>query len=157
MKDINIRIANNNDSSDIFTWRNDELSRKMSRDSNEVSWQQHETWYQQKMMDKNSLLLICEDATTEVKIGVVRFDFADDNNEEAEISINLSSMARGQGYAKICLQSAIAYMVPHYPQCQKIIADIKTDNEASKKSFEYAGFEVSSIDDGFYRCYYFCK
>ena len=40
----NIRKANDDDSRDIFDWRNDELTRQMSHTSDFVDWNGHSGW-----------------------------------------------------------------------------------------------------------------
>ena len=72
-----------------------------------------------------------------VSIAVVRFDIED---SRAELSINLSPAQRGQGFASKCLSLAIEYFKECYPLVSELVAEIKTINLPSKKSFERVGF-----------------
>ena len=38
---INVRRAHENDSSDVFKWRNDEVTQKMSHTKEAVEWEGH--------------------------------------------------------------------------------------------------------------------
>ena len=144
-----IRFATPNDSSDIFDWRNDNLSRKMASQSDFVEWEDHQKWFQATLASKNTFFLICEDSSfSNEKVGVVRFDF-NDSKEEAKISINLSPKMRRKGYAKLCLKFAVEFFLKAQPSCSKIHAEIKDVNISSRKSFEGVGFnKVSDDNDG---------
>ena len=149
MDQLAIRFATPNDSSDIFDWRNDNLSRKMASQSDIVEWQDHQKWFQATLANENTFFLICEDSYfSNEKVGVVRFDF-NDSKKEAKISINLSSKMRGKGHAKLCLKSAVEFFLKEEPLCLKIHAEIKAVNISSRKSFEGVGFnKVSEDNDG---------
>lgn len=150
---VHIREADDSDSAEVFEWRNDMLSRAMSRDSEAVSWQQHVRWFDCVLAEQSKLLLICEHSTptSPQKIGVVRFDL-DSRRVQAEISINLAPNMRGKGFAKACLQNAIQHFLSVFPDCRTILADIKTENESSKKSFLGVGFKQISQSESFIRC-----
>ena len=147
MDQIAIRFATPNDSSDIFYWRNDDLSRKMAAQSDVVEWENHQKWFQSTPDYESRLFLICEViSSSNEKVGVVRFDY-NENNKEAKISINLSPKMRGKGYAKPCLKSAVDFFLKEEPLCSKIHAEIKDVNIASRKSFEGVGFNKMSEDN----------
>ena len=63
MDQIAIRFATPNDSSDIFDWRNDDLSRKMASQSDFVEWEDHQKWFQATLANENTFFLICEDSS----------------------------------------------------------------------------------------------
>ena len=102
----NIRKANENDSRDIFEWRNDELTRQMSHTTDLVEWGGHSARFAASLANTKCLLVICEDESTDEKVAIVRFDIED---ERALISINLSPKMRGKGKAKGCLKDAIFF------------------------------------------------
>ena len=80
-------------------------------------------------------------------IPVVRFDV---EGQSAELSINLSPLERGKGLAPKCLVSAKDYFEKQYPFVLKRIAEIKTLNLASRKSFEKVGFMLDREEEGFW-------
>ena len=135
-----IRKANEDDSRDIFDWRNDELTRRMSHTSGVTNWNEHSGWFAASLVNKNRLILICEEESTNEKIAMVRFDI---EGNRALISINLSPKMRGKRKAKGCLSDAISFFKKSYSDVQFIDAEINSINIASQKSFIGAGFMLS--------------
>jgi RimJ/RimL family protein N-acetyltransferase len=143
---LSVRRANEEDSKVIFDWRNDDWTRKMFRTSELVEWEAHCKWFAATLINADRCLLMCE--TEEGKaIAVVRFDV---EQESAELSINLSPLGRGKGLAPKCLTLAIDYFEKQYPSVSTFIAEIKTLNMASKKSFEKVGFTLDREEEGFW-------
>ena len=145
MKNIKIRRVNNSDIEDIFKWRNHEHNRKMARNANKVEWCDHINWFENSLKDSKKLFYLCLDETNIDKIGMVRFDFNDDDFN-AEISINLNPKMLGMGYAKNCLRTGIQLMIEEKKNCKLIIAQIKDINIPSIKSFLGVGFIKNKID-----------
>ena len=133
----NIRKANDDDSRDIFDWRNDELTRQMSHTSDFVDWNGHSGWFAALLANKNRLIVMCEDESTNEKVAMVRFDLEDDR---ALISINLSPKMRGKQKAKGCLSDAISFFQKYFSDVRFIVAEIKSINIPSQKSFIAVGF-----------------
>ena len=141
-----VRKVNDRDSKVIFDWRNDDLTRKMFRNSELAKYEEHCKWLTTALKNANCCLLMCE--LKEGKpIAVVRFDL---EGQSAEVSINLSPLERGKGLAPKCLTLAIDYFEKQYPSVSKLIAEIKTLNLASRKSFEKVGFMVDREAEGFW-------
>ena len=138
-----IRKANDEDSRDIFDWRNDEIARQMSHTSDFVDWNGHSGWFAESLTNKNRLILMCEEETTNEKVAMVRFDVA---GNRALISINLSPKMRGKRRAKECLSDAISFFQKSYSDVQFIDAEIKAINIASQKSFIGVGFVLLKED-----------
>ena len=132
-----IRKANDDDSRDIFDWRNDELTRQMSHTSAFVDWNGHSGWFAASLTNKNRLILICEEESTNEKVAMVRFDV---EGNRALVSINLSPKMRGKRKAKGCLSDAISFFQKSYSDVRFIDAEIKSINIASQKSFIGEGF-----------------
>ena len=139
----NIRKANENDSRDIFEWRNDELTRQMSHTTDLVEWDGHSAWFAASVANTKRLLVICEDESTDEKVAIVRFDIED---ERALISINLSPKMRGKGKAKGCLKDAISFFKKYFSNVRFIDAEIKTINIPSQQSFMGVGFVLVKND-----------
>ena len=141
---LNVRAANAGDSEDIFNWRNDELTRQMSHTTDFVKWYEHSRWFASSLANDKRLLLICEDGKSKTKIGIVRFDI---DSDRALISFNLFPRMRGIGLAKKCLSSAIGYFKTSFAEVSSIDAEIKSQNSASKASFEGVGFVFKKESD----------
>ncbi|MDB2584592.1 GNAT family N-acetyltransferase [Alphaproteobacteria bacterium] len=141
-----VRKVSEKDSKVIFDWRNDNLTRKMSRNSELVEYEVHCKWFAATLKNANRCLLMCELKEGE-PIGIVRFDV---EGQSAELSINLSPLERGKRLAPKCLALAKDYFEKQYPSVSKLIAEIKTSNIASKKSFEKVGFMLDREKDSFW-------
>ncbi len=140
---LHVRQATEADSKDIFEWRNDELTRKMSHATDRVEWDGHCRWFASSIANDERLLLICETSGESEKVGFVRFDL---NDKNALMSINLSPDMRGKGYAKQCLLDAIVYFKAQHPNSFSIVAEIKVQNLASRYTFEGVGFELAYVE-----------
>jgi RimJ/RimL family protein N-acetyltransferase len=124
------------DSKDIWTWRNDPQTRRMFRSSDFVDWELHSKWFKLMLKRTDQFLLIGCDNQNE-KVGMVRFDFKENN--VAEISINLNPKKRGLKIAKPLLTQAIDYGIKL--GIKEFIAEIKNENHASLYAFKGVGFE----------------
>lgn len=139
------------DSRLAWQWRNDLQTRAMSRSGAEISWPEHVVWYERVAGDSNRTLLIAEHDSA--SLGVVRFDSS--GADVAEISLNLAPELRGRRFAGPLL--AIACQYGFEILClERIDAEIKSENAASIRVFEAAGFELIREDRGL-RKYMLCR
>lgn len=142
---ILIRKAEHSDSKDIFSWRNDDLSLSMFRDSNIVLWDEHSIWFEERINNKNYLFLIGEKNNT--KIGVIRFDVY---KNYSEVSVNLNPEQRGKNLSRNFLALSCNYYFNLLDK--KIISEIKNINTKSLKIFESVGFNETGNKENFI-CY----
>ena len=143
-----VRPADASDCHDVWLWRNDPHTRAMSRNSDIVALETHRNWYADALKRSDRTLMIGETSLIG-RIGFVRFD-RDADGLCAEISINLNPAARGMGYARPLLQTAITEYWRTQPL--PITAQIRLNNPASLRCFEGVGFERRD-DDGQYADY----
>ncbi len=135
MHKITTAPATLEDSRPLFEWRNDPITREMFFDQNKVSWEDHQKWFSSTLENPNRLIVI--GAIDNKKIGMVRFDVDRENNKNAAISLNISPNYRGQKLAQPLLLAAER----HAPkQITTLVAEIKSENTASIKSFQKADF-----------------
>jgi len=146
---IKTRVASITDSKDIFEWRNDELTRKMSHTTDIVEWEGHSAWFESSLKNKNRLILLCESKNVSKKIAVVCFDI---NSRRALVAINLSPEMRGKGISKQCLSKSIEYFKNEFPQVIALDAEIKPENIASQRVFKSIGFV--NVGDDFSTLYF---
>lgn len=139
---MRLRNATEADSVDVWTWRNDPVTRAMSRSSEEVAWVSHAEWFRRALGDPRVTLLIAE-ADGE-KVGMVRFD----HGAETEVSINVNPACRSRGYGFALLSHGLAWVGG------EVFAEIKDENLASRRLFERAGFRFIETREGRrrYRC-----
>jgi len=136
---LSLRKATPDDASDLLAWRNDPVTRAMSRNSDLVDAADHARWFQRALQDVACTLLIGEDDGR--KIGMVRLA----RGEETEVSINLNPAVRGRGLSRELLIRALAQ------ERGALLAVIKPENLASIRLFEGAGFVLQDTHDGLSR------
>ena len=146
---MRIRSIKEEDSKEIFIWRNDELSRNMFIDSKVITFKEHEEWFKKALNDKNIDFFIGENE--DCKLGIVRFNF-NSKNKFSEISINMNPAMRNKSYGKELLLNAIKL----YSSKKNCIlrAKIKIKNEISIRLFKSLGFKVISKNSEFYNLGY---
>lgn len=136
---VTLRKATPDDASDLLAWRNDPVTRAMSRSTEPVEAADHAQWFQRALQDATCTLLIGEDDGR--KIGMVRLA----SGEETEVSINLNPLVRGRGLSRELLTKALAQ------ERGALLAVIKPENLASIRLFEGAGFVLEETEDGLSR------
>ena len=136
-----IRNVNSKDCDLIFKWRNDKVTREMFINSDKITYQKHLQWFTETLDNPLKYLYIGE--IKEKKIGICRFDI---NKEKvsSDVSININPDIRGKGIGKKLLTAAIENF--EIVSQLELTAQLKINNHASKKIFEYANFEVYKID-----------
>ena len=134
---IIIREANQDDCKFIFDWRNNKLSKKMSFNNRQISYQDHLFWFSESLKNPNRILYVCEISGS--RAGVCKFDY-DFKINNADISININPKMRDIGIGKRFLSLAI----DKYSELKEtnLSARIKKNNFPSKKIFLYAGFKI---------------
>ena len=145
---ILVRLASDCDIEDLFKWRNDAVSRRMSFNSSLINWENHTKWFNQALSCDKRILIICEDENVN-KISFIKFDIEERN---AFISINTNPDERGKGLSKDCLINAINFFLNIGKKVQCLKAKIKEENIASQKTFAGLGFYKYKIEDniGYY-------
>ena len=138
---MKLRKATPGDSLDLWRWRNDPVTRAMSRNSEAVELAGHEAWFRRALEGSATSLFIGE--TEEGPVGMVRFD----HGAETEVSINLNPAFRGRGLSHALLAAGLAEVGG------VVFAEIKDENAASRRLFEQAGFRrIGRVGDrGRYR------
>ena len=141
---MKVRFATVDDSKHIYEWRNDEVTRSMSAHTGIVEWTEHTEWYNAALLNPGDAIIVGEDAKG--RIGMVRFDYNDERTQ-AEISINLNPIRRGQNLSSSLLNESIFFANP--PNNIRLIAEIKHQNTVSIKCFSRCGFHYDNADDDY--------
>lgn len=132
---IRMRRASQDDSPNIFTWRNTPEIRSVSRNQDLISWQDHQAWFTAALSSESRYLLIGE--LFGCYVGVVRFDVLDG---EAEVSIYLTPEMLGQGWGGDLLKSAEAWFVHNVRDVRHLKAVVLGENEKSMRLFTRTGY-----------------
>lgn len=140
MANIEIRRATENDSKDLFEWRNHPAIRSVSRNNGLIDWDSHCSWLSAVFADEDRELLI--GYVGEEPAGVVRFDKM---QGVAEVSIYLVPGAGLNGQGRNLLLSAERWLAAHRPDMRQVRAEVLGANVASQKLFLGAGYQVEKI------------
>ena len=136
---MTIRNATEADAEDVWAWRQDAVTRAMSRSPGETPLAAHRAWFAAALSDPGRTILIGE--LGGVKAGMVRFD----RGAVTEISINVNPACRSRGYGQMLLSLALER------EDGEVWAEIRVENVASQRLFERVGFELRETREGFHR------
>lgn len=131
-----LRHATIEDAALLLAWRNDPLTRAMSRTEDLVTPEAHQAWLTQTLADPARTLLIAE--RDGEAVATVRRDRTAGG---MELSWTVAPDARGRGYGRAALIAAI-------PPGVEALARIKPGNEASRRIARAAGFEHAGDEAG---------
>ncbi|MDO8584835.1 MAG: GNAT family N-acetyltransferase [bacterium] len=141
---IRVRRAEERDKDFLFQLRNEDSVRAQSWHTERVDASTHDAWFKSSLRNPKRVLYVVEADGTSA--GQVRFD-VDDGGESAEVSVSVTERFRGKGIGSEALRSAGQSLFKDFPNIKKIFAHIKTDNFASVKTFQKAGYENRGIVD----------
>jgi ribosomal protein S18 acetylase RimI-like enzyme len=133
---MNIRYATQNDESILLKWANDPAVRKNAFSGGTISPQTHNNWFNSKLANAESMLLIGEDDYG-MPVGQVRFDI---KNRTGFIDISVDSDFRGQGVGKKLLHAAIKALQQD-GSADKAVGEVISTNEPSCQMFIDLGFK----------------
>jgi UDP-2,4-diacetamido-2,4,6-trideoxy-beta-L-altropyranose hydrolase len=136
---ILLRPATMADGQALLDWRNDPLTRANSLDTAEVPRDAHFAWLERVLADPDRQLLMADR-----DLGMVRFDKLADG--VWRVSIAVAPSWRGLGQARPLLAAAIAHHGNH-----PLVAEIREENQPSRRIFEACGFKLESAQDGVLR------
>jgi UDP-2,4-diacetamido-2,4,6-trideoxy-beta-L-altropyranose hydrolase len=129
-----LRSANHEDLSLLYDWANDELVRLNSFQKDKIDFSEHETWFNKKINNDNSHILILH--IGKMNMGVIRFEI---DKTTAIINYSVDTNYRGQGLGRLLLQLGEEYLKERCEFVTQLIGHVKPNNIASIKSFE--GYE----------------
>ena len=135
---FNLRKATKGDLVFLFNLRNEESVRKASFNIEAISLETHSKWLQNKLLDKISQIFIAE--VNSQPIGMARFDLI--NEKEAEVNVAVTEKFQGKGYGSEILHQSSVKFLEIFPKVNLIYAFIKSDNQASLRSFAKAGYQL---------------
>lgn len=140
MNRISIRAATDRDSQTLFKWRNHPAIRSVSRNSQPIKWEDHQSWFSAVLADGGRLLLV--GYIENRPVGVVRFD---KEGDVAEVSIYLVPEGGFSGQGSNLLLSAEHWLALNRPVIKRIRAEVLADNLPSQQLFLGANYRVDTI------------
>jgi RimJ/RimL family protein N-acetyltransferase len=137
---ITLRQAREQDSSQLFAWRNDASIRAVSRHHDPIDWTSHERWFQSVAADPQRALLIGERHGRDV--GVVRLDI---DHSQAEVSIYLVPGHTGHGTGGDLLHAAERWLRSSHPAVRELKAQVLGPNTVSHRLFAGGRYNVDYV------------
>ncbi|MEO6677494.1 MAG: UDP-2,4-diacetamido-2,4,6-trideoxy-beta-L-altropyranose hydrolase [Pseudomonas sp.] len=134
-----VREATLDDALLLFEGRNAEAVRRWSLDSRVIDWPSHQAWLAASLHNEQRLLLIAEAA--DGPVGALRYDL---HGVSAEVSVYLFEGRFGLGWGRALLARGEALVSAHWPQLQRITAQVLPANQPSLSLFREAGFTQSA-------------
>jgi RimJ/RimL family protein N-acetyltransferase len=133
---LNFRNAIDADVKLLFDWANDFEVRKNAINSQAISWEGHQKWFQSRLNSPTSKIFIFQ--LNEDAIGQVRFEF---ENNVWIIDYSIDKLHRGKGFGKLMLKE----ILNHFKTIEPIMAYVKIGNIGSAKIFDYLGFKKNEV------------
>ena len=130
---LSVRPANETECLLYYEWANDPDVRRQSYSSHDISFDEHEKWFFEKILDKDYRMFVVEKAGK--AIGQIRFSL---NAGIATISYGLDKNYRGQGLGVSLLRIGCSELKKEIANIQ-IIGFVKKSNIPSSKAFEEIG------------------
>lgn len=132
-----LRRATLYDSKIVFDLSNDPIVRSQSINKNQIPWDEHLKWFENKINDKNYFFLLSFDKSDNF-IGQIRFQIEDNS---ATVSISITEKFRGKGLSKKIIIEGCEKVFNEFNNIKKIFAYILPENTASINGFKSAGFK----------------
>lgn len=132
---LRLRSAREQDCRLLWEWANDLQVRASAFSSAPIPWENHQIWFANKLRDPECRILIAADETG-APVGQLRVDWRSEN--EADIDVSVAREYRGAGYAAPLIDLAVDSVFSE--RGSLLHAMVKTENQASRRAFEQAGF-----------------
>lgn len=129
---VDLRPVSIDDIGLLFQWVNDPSVRANSFQQQDVTWEEHQHWFKQKILSPTARLFIVYH--NDLPVGQLRLDI---ENNSAYISYLVDSLHRGQGIGTQILLIAQRNLPSNI---NKLIGRVKLNNVASIKAFTKTGF-----------------
>ena len=133
---LKLRKAQENDCELLWQWANDPEVREAAFNSENISWEDHQTWFLDKQNDPDCIQYIALNRHDN-PIGQIRFDAKD---SVANIDYSIDKEFRGMGLGKMLLKRGIEHFCAQEEKPVKIQGLVKWKNTPSNRSFQDAGF-----------------
>jgi len=132
--EIRYRKAGAEDVLLIYEWANDRVSRENSYFSEAIPLETHKAWFTKKLADPAAVIYIAE--LNGEPAGMIRYDVLEDH---AVVGVSVAGRFRGKGLAPEFLKGTAKLFFES--NAVPVEAFIKTQNLASVRSFEKAGYK----------------
>jgi RimJ/RimL family protein N-acetyltransferase len=131
-KQVCLREAVIDDAGLLYAWVTEKTVRENSIDQRLISWENHLTWFKNKLSDSSSCIYILETKSNQYPLGQIRIDLID---RFWSIDYSIDVRFRGKGLGR----EIIKQLIQKYPR-NNYRAIVKNHNIASSKVFFSLGF-----------------
>lgn len=138
-KYINLREVEPDDCKLLFDWANEETVRRSSFSTEEINWEEHQQWFQNKLDDDLCFHYIGFNELESSPIGQIRFDREDSH---AVVNVSIDKTFRGQGYGTSLIRLGSERIFHDCRRLNTLHAWIKPENEGSIRAFKKAGYSL---------------
>nr|WP_240948835.1 GNAT family N-acetyltransferase [Microbacterium sp. CFH 90308] len=135
-----LRRAEQRDAGRLFAWRNESDTRRWSRNGTPVRWADHVRWLRDSAERADRRLHV---AVLHRPVGTVRFDAV--SSDTWEVSVTVAPEARGRGLGGALMDEALPSIARE--GARTILAEVRSDNAASRNLFLRAGFRLEQQRD----------
>ena len=147
--------AHESHSHTLWEWRNDGHTRLMSRSQENISFENHDRWFKDSLVNPNRLIYIgtiqCDPV---IFVGMIRFDLSQEFDSMYEVSINVAAEHRGRGLGRKLLDLGIDQLLSDTHR-HGVLAEVRVINESSHALFLRRGFHKIRSNQRF--CQYALK
>jgi len=143
---VQVRAATASDEALWLRWANDPATRSASFNMAEIDAADHHQWFKRRLLDPKAWLIVAIDSMG-LPLGYVRFDEQPGPNNAPGvlvISLAVDPAVRGQGRSGSILEAAINHLRQHRMGGFELIAEVKPNNEPSKRLFLSCRFQSCS-------------
>lgn len=147
-REVEVRPAGLDDARPLLEWRNDPVTRAVSRHHGVVALDDHLTWLRAALERPDRHLLV--GSLDGLDVGTVRWDLEGDR--EWEVSITVAPEARGRGLAAALLRAGERWLSGS-TAVGAYLAVVHAGNEPSRRLFVTGGYapDLPADEDGFER------
>ena len=138
---IRLRPAREEDCKLFWEWANDPETRKFAFNKMAIAWDDHVSWFSNKIHDPDCRIYVAENDTG-APLGQARFDIT---AKDAEIDVSIDRTQRGSGLGAVLIDEAVKQFFSD-TSAQKVHAYILPENHASIAAFEKASFQRIGIE-----------
>lgn len=141
---ILLREATLDDLKTTFRWVNDKIVRTFSYNRNEITEQEHFSWFSEKIASEECVYFILEIAQNAV--GSIRFDI-EKNGISAKINYLIASEFTGNGYGSFILTEGVKKLKLYKPAIETVYGFVLLNNQFSIKIFKKQGYKITFEND----------
>ena len=130
---MTIREVREDDCRVLWEWANDPLTRAASYNSEPIPWDDHRSWFAEKLASRLYLALVDDQP-----VGHIRFARSD---AAAVVGVVVSPDHRGEGLGAALIRRGTERFFSE-TGVERVDAFIKAENAASTRAFEKAGYAL---------------